>query len=373
MCKKINIALFSPNVEAYSETFIRNHKHFLSGNVFFYYGGVVPTVLEGKGRLQHSLKDDCVFFIRKLLGREIYYQALESNALVTSLKQNEIDVVYAEYGTTGAEVIGICKEAGVPLIVNFHGYDASIKKILEVYRYKYQELFQFAKAIIVVSKEMKQNLIDLGCSEQKIKYIVNAPADEFYDLQPSYSDLSFISVGRFVDKKAPYYNILAFQQVVEKYPEAKLYMIGDGPLLEVCQNLISYLKLENNIILLGVLDQSEIQRYYTQARGFVQHSITSLSGDSEGMPVAVLEASASGLPVISTIHAGIPDVIIDGETGFLVKEHDVNKMASCMIRLIEDEGLAKLMGAAGRKNIKTNFNFSMHIGAINEVVYNVLK
>lgn len=364
----MNIALFSPSQNAYSETFIQNHKNGFEGDVFFYYGGFVPTNLEGVGKLKHSRIDEAIFFVRRLIGKEINYDLLDSKTLIRSLKKNKIDVIYAEYGTTGAEVIGICKEANVPLIVNFHGADSSVKSILSDYKYKYSELFDFAKAIIVVSVDMKNRLMGIGCPENKITYIANAPSNHFFEIQPTYQEDSFVTIGRFVDKKAPYYTILAFKKVLEQFPIAKLYMIGQGPLFEVCHNIIAQDKLKDSIIMKGVQSHSDIAELYTRVKGFVQHSITSLSGDVEGMPVAVLEASAAALPVISTRHAGIPDVIIENETGFLVDEHDVESMAAYMIKILEEEGLAQKMGKAGRKNIKENFNLDMHITAINGVI-----
>ena len=101
---------------------------------------------------------------------------------------------------------------------------------------------------------------------------------------------------------------------------------------------------------------------------FVQHSITADNGDMEGTPVAVLEASAAGLPVISTFHAGIPDVIIHGETGLLVEEHDVEGMANYMIHLLENPDKAINMGAKGKTHIRDNFSLDRHLNTISELV-----
>ncbi len=123
----------------------------------------------------------------------------------------------------------------------------------------------------------------------------------------------------------------------------------------------------------GVLTPLEFQAHLKEACAFVQHSITAYDGDMEGTPVAVLEASAAGLPVISTFHAGIPDVIIDGETGLLCEEHDVDGMAKNMIKILDNFGLAKRMGAAGKKRIKENFSMEKHLGILSEVVQKAVK
>jgi glycosyltransferase involved in cell wall biosynthesis len=101
---------------------------------------------------------------------------------------------------------------------------------------------------------------------------------------------------------------------------------------------------------------------------FVQHSIIANDGDSEGTPVSVLEAQASSLPVIATIHGGIPDVVINGKTGILVKEMDIEGMAAAMIELINNKELAKQMGNLGRQRIKDNFSMETHLNKLNQCI-----
>ena len=107
---------------------------------------------------------------------------------------------------------------------------------------------------------------------------------------------------------------------------------------------------------MGAQSPEVIQEQMRSARCFVQHSIVAPSGDSEGTPVAIIEAGATGLPVISTRHAGIPDVVLEGETGFLVDEHDVKGMTEHMIRMLNDPQLAGQMGARAQDRIRTTFS-----------------
>ena len=167
--------------------------------------------------------------------------------------------------------------------------------------------------------------------------------------------------------------ILAFSKVLVKFPEAKLVIGGDGNLLEVCKNLVHYLKIRNNVLLPGALSQEEFSYYLQNSLAFVQHSITAINGDQEGTPVAILEASAAGLPVISTKHAGIPDVIIDGETGFLVEEHDVDGMAEKMIQLMENKLLAKELGVNGKERIKKYFTLEKYLQTLDELIVDVIE
>ena len=368
---KINLALISPNQNAYSETFIQNHKKHFDANVHFYYGGSLPQYLEGDSLLRLSRKETISRRIKERIFKKKMTNTDQEKALINSFRKYKIDAVYAEYGTTGAAITNICKQLNLPLIVNFHGYDASVTDILDNHKIAYLLMFEYATKVVVVSEFMYSRLLDIGCPADKLEYITYGPEDAFFDIQPNYEEISFLAVGRFVDKKAPYYTILAFEKVVEKYPNAKLYMAGNGILLNTCINLCSYLKLDNHITFLDALSHEELMQYYTKVRAFVQHSVTAKNGDMEGTPVAVLEASAAALPVISTKHAGIPDVIIDGETGFLVEEHDIDGMAENMIKIIEDADLAKKMGEAGRRNVRENFCIDKHIGKLNELIYQI--
>src|SRR5690606_25159636 len=147
---------------------------------------------------------------------------------------------------------------------------------------------------------------------------------------PQFTEKSFLSVGRFVSKKAHYLTILAFNEVLKKHPDAKLYLAGDGDLYEACINITNSLKIQNNVCFLGVIEIDQYLELLNKCYGYVQHSITALNGDKEGTPVSILEASIAGIPVISTRHSGIKDVIIEGKTGYLVDEFDINKMAESM-------------------------------------------
>jgi len=178
---------------------------------------------------------------------------------------------------------------------------------------------------------------------------------------PADAPPTFVAVGRFVDKKAPFFTLLAFSKVLDSIPQARLIMIGEGPLWEAAQQLARALSISSAVDFRGVCPHAEVAASMQQARAFVQHSIRAENGDSEGTPVVVLEAGASGLPVVSTRHAGIKDVVVHGETGFLVDEADVEGMAGYMIRLAKDPQLAGGLGSAARKRIEVEFSMEKRI------------
>ncbi len=297
---------------------------------------------------------------------------VEEQLISKSLKKNKIDVVLIEYGNHANYLLPILKKSGLPMVVHFHGYDASVKKIIEAQK-GYTALFKYASKIIVVSHDMKQKLLNLGCPIDKLCYNANAAQPKFLDIVPTFNSKQFLSIGRFTGKKAPYYTILAFKEVLQKYPEAKLIMAGDGGLHEVCENLINYFGLKNQVKLLGIISPEECYKLMETSFAYVQHSITAKSGDMEGMPISILEASAAGLPVVSTFHAGIKDVIIHGETGLLSDEHDVKTMGMHLVRLLDDPNLSQALGTTGKARITSSFSFNKHISGIQSILESVIR
>jgi len=361
------IALISPNKSAASETFIQAHKNLLNAEVKYYYGGSLPHCLEGTGPLQPTWQN---FFRRKIASRILPKPetSLQEDLLIASFKKNRVEKVYAEYGPTAVAVLNPCKKLNLPLIVNFHGYDISVRDVLRKYAKGYARMIDYAEAIVAVSRAMMGTLYELGARSEKITCTPCAPQDSFFQIQPSYSETMFVAAGRFVNKKAPHYTVLAFLEVLKKHPGARLFFAGDGPLLPACRDIVRYHGCENSIILPGAVEPQELHQQFSCARGFVQHSITAENGDMEGTPVAVLEAGAAGLPVVSTVHAGIPDVVVSGQTGLLVQEHDVDRMAEHMIRLLEDKEYAMRLGQNGREYVRNNFSMEKHIGILNALI-----
>lgn len=278
-------------------------------------------------------------------------------------------VVLAEYGPTGVRLIDACRRTGVPLVVHFHGYDASVHAVLEEHRESYPRLFAAAAAIIVVSRAMEAKLIELGAPPAKVRYCpYGVDCDFFSPGDASAAPPVALAVGRFVEKKAPHLTILAFAQAHRERATARLRMIGDGPLLGPCVDMVRAFGLEGAVTFLGQQPHHVIRDEMRAARCFVQHSLQAMNGDCEGTPNAVLEAGASGLPSVVTRHAGIPDVVRDGETAFLVDERDVDGMAAAMSRLFADRELAGRMGAAARAHMVQHYSIDDRLAALWTVI-----
>ncbi len=361
----MNIAIFTPSKNPYSETFIQAHKLYLKGNVVYYYESGWEIQVEGEPPLKRATRSIALKLSRKLLNKPHYY--LMEQAILQSLSKHKIDVVLAEYGTHAAEILPVIKRSGIPMVVHFHGYDATRTDVLQLHK-NYAELFAYASSVIAVSTKMKEMLLQIDCPPEKLVYNVYGPRPEFMEVTPEFSKKQMVALGRFTDKKAPYYTILAFAEALKKHPDARLLLGGDGKLLEVCKNLVRLKGLQDSVRFIGVISREEFIELLTQSLAFVQHSIRPVSGDMEGTPLSILESSAAGLPVIATQHAGIPDIIVHNETGLLCEEHDVKQMTANMVTLMDDKELARAMGAKGKARIKEHFTLERHINALQEIL-----
>jgi glycosyltransferase involved in cell wall biosynthesis len=288
--------------------------------------------------------------------------ALYDRTLAGKLRGLGIDVALAEYGMTGVEVLGACLAARIPLVVHFHGFDASSKPVIQRYLSGYRRMFAAASAVVAVSAPMRAQLIAWGAPEERT-HLNSYGVDEarFVGAAPADAPALFVAVGRFVEKKAPQLTLRAFGQVLRVDPSARLIMAGEGPLLDPTRRLAAELGLQESVEFPGAQHPEQISALMQRARAFVQHSVTAPDGDSEGTPVAIIEAQMSGLPVVSTRHAGIPDVVIDGETGFLVNEGDVAGMGRMMARLASQPALAARLGESARRRALAGYTLSRHL------------
>lgn len=358
------VAVVTPYEPSLSETFIRAHLERLPAKTVLI-AGRPPTV---GSRPVLSVAERAAYKMRRALLREGLGRETTA-AYVRAFRRHRVQAVLAEYGTTGVLVMDACRELGLPLIVHFHGYDASVRKVLEEYAAAYREMFRRAAAVIAVSDAMRRRLITLGAPPASIHVIpCGVDCTAFDRSDPASAPPVLLAVGRFIEKKAPHITIEAFSKAHRLVPDARLRMVGDGPLLEDCRTLAKTLGIADAVAFLGAQPHAVVQDEMRRARAFVQHSVEAINGDCEGTPVAVLEAGASGLPVVSTRHAGIPDVVVDGETGFLVDERDTDAMAARMIRLLREAQLARQFGEAARRRTQSRFSREQSDGRLWAVI-----
>jgi glycosyltransferase involved in cell wall biosynthesis len=275
---------------------------------------------------------------------------------------------------TGVSIMDACKRTKVPLIVHFHGYDAYQKNIIDSLLQSYKKLFEISSKIIAVSSDMKNQLINLGCPESKV--FVNpcgATIRSELSKQINYNLQQFIMVGRLVEKKAPFVSIIAFSRVLEKYKHAKLEIIGDGHLLDACKQLVKSLNMRNNVVFYGSQEHSFVLEKMSKSSCFIQHSVTAESGDKEGTPVGVLEAMGMGLPVVSTKHGGISDIIEHTKTGFLVNEYDLDDMVKFMLEITNNVELAKSVGTAASDTVEKKYSLNHSISRLWSIISDAIE
>jgi colanic acid/amylovoran biosynthesis glycosyltransferase len=368
----MKIAIVTPEKNALTETFIGAHISLLKGEKIVYHGGKIPLFLDSTNLfLERTYAVRFIHFVKKFFHASPLSPVQQ--VFLTSLKKSKPNVILAEYGVQGADVTPIVSALKIPLVVHFHGYDASDNSVLKSYADKYQKMFYYASAIIVVSDIMRKKLESIGCPSSKIVLSYCGPNWSFFENSPTYKSEKFLAVGRFVDKKSPHLTILAFRRVLSKYPNAKLTMIGNGPLYPVCKDLIREFHIESSVELLDAQNSDFIRKEMNDSICLVQHSRTAESGDMEGTPVVVLEAQAAALPVVATRHAGIPDVVIEEETGLLLDEGDIEAMSTSMIRILQEKGLAERLGKAARKRIQTHFTMDQHISTLQKTLENAAR
>jgi len=306
--------------------------------------------------------------VARAQGRDAEREEISSDYL-RAFRRAGCQAVLVEFGHIAAQAMDACRALDLPLIVHFHGFDVHSRSMLDRYGARYGELFDQAAALVVVSRTMEAALLGLGAPDEKTHRIpCGVDLDRFALGAPDRAPPTFLAVGRFVEKKAPQLTIAAFAAVRRRHPDARLRMIGDGKLLEACTDLAAGLGVAAAVDFLGTVPHDVVADEMSRARAFVQHSVVASDGNSEGLPCAILEASASGLPVVSTRHAGIPEIVVEEESGFLVDERDVQAMARQMERLVVDPLLAAKLGRAGRQRIEERFSIKSSIAHLWNVI-----
>jgi colanic acid/amylovoran biosynthesis glycosyltransferase len=292
-----------------------------------------------------------------------------SSVYVRAFRRARCQAVLVEFGHVAVQAMDACRRLGLPMIVHFHGYDVYSRVMLDRYGGRYGQLFQQAVALIAPSRAMREALLALGAPAEKTHYVpCGVDPERFRAGAPEQAPPTFLAVGRFVEKKAPHLTIAAFASVWHRHPETRLRMIGDGRLRGPCQDLAQGLGVGEAVAFLGWQPHDVVAEEMGRARAFVQHSLVASDGNSEATPQSIVEASATGLPVVSTRHAGIPEGVVDGETGFLVDERDVAGMARHMERLVIDPALAAELGRAGRRRVEEHFSIDSTIARLWDVI-----
>ena len=277
------------------------------------------------------------------------------------LDKKPYDIIHCHFGPNG--ILGATlKEIGVfegKLVTVFHGYD--ISSYLRKHGHAvYNSLFMKGDMFLPISERWKNRLIELGCSEQKIVvHRMGIDTGKFCYLprKPVKDDkVRLLTVARLIEKKGVQYAVQAVADVLKRYSNIEYNIVGDGPAKNTLEGLIEELNVGNNVKLLGWRHQEEIIELMKHTDVFIAPSVVGGDGDEEGIPVVLMEALAQGMPVLSTQHSGIPELVQDGESGFLVPERNVEALADKLEFLIKHPEIWSEMGRKGRKHVERYFD-----------------
>jgi len=288
------------------------------------------------------------------------------------LERERIDLIHAHFGPTACEVRATARRAKRPLIASFYGYDASVKEVVEAYRERYVRLFEDASLILVEGSAMKRRLEALGCPSSKIRIHRIGIHPSTYRFRertgPASGPVTLLMCGRMVPKKGYPIALRALDQARRRGARLALRIIGDGPERPVVEETIRGLGLQDAVRLLGSQPREVFLDEMDRADIYVQPSLTASDGDSEGgAPTTLLEAQASGLPILTTRHADIPEIVTEGGSALLSDEGDAGGLAENMAHLASDPSAWPAMGRAGRAHVQFRHDARLLAAALEDL------
>ncbi|MFZ6665195.1 glycosyltransferase family 4 protein [Peijinzhouia sedimentorum] len=265
------------------------------------------------------------------------------------------------------------REAKIPIVVIFHGHDASFHLNRKSYVRAIKTMLSHSNVFpVFVCEFLKKNLIQKDI-DLKLAHIIHCGVNtEFFKryLYPdSSSPFTFFQVSHFEKRKGIRETIEAFELLLKENPKLHVRMIlaGGGPLLDEMKSLVRQMQLQDYIDFPGWIVPSQTKVYMDHANAFVHHSLA-INNHTEGIPTAIMEAMSMEMPILSTFHAGIPELVENGVNGILVHERDISAYADSMKKIMTWGFLPK-----NRELIVKNFSHSVHLEQMNALYKTLIK
>ena len=328
--------------------------------------------LDGAVELAPAVRSNFIRrFWLKYIKREppIVYRG-EYGVLAKILERRHADVLHVYFGHTGVHLLPFLKRWPGPSVVSFHGMDVQARAHDPSYEPRLRELLQTTTLVLARSNSLLDRLRELGCPESKLRVNrTGIPMDQFAKIAriaPADGSWRFVQACRLIEKKGLDDALHAFARFVKINPTAHFTIAGEGPLLEPLTKLRDELGLANNVTFAGFLKGGALCQLYHESHLFIHPSRITEDGNQEGIPNAMLEAMATGLPVIATLHGGIPEAVRNGVTGLLVPERDVDGLFNSMLALTG--GLWPTMSEAAAADVREQFESTAQIAKL-EAVY----
>lgn len=329
-------------------------------------GGLENVAISDLGRshvLRHTILKDSLPLIRTIGGRGV-------------------EIFHAHFGVEGMYSMDAARKLEIPHVTTLHGYDVSTstralirsgKPAWMYYSALRTKLLSSDSHFICVSDHIRSRAVQLGARPEQTSVIGTGVDSSSIEFSRIPEEPTVLHVARLVEKKGTEYLISAFASVVKRVPEAKLRIVGEGPLRTALVAQVEELGLTASVSFLGMRPHSEVLQEVAAARLFCLPSVTARSGDQEGLGQVLLEAGASGRPVVATNHGGITDAIIDGETGLLVAEREVPALSEAVISLLSDAALASRMGVKARQRVVEHFDVHRQAKKVEAVYRSLLE
>lgn len=269
-----------------------------------------------------------------------------------------VDVIIAHFGPNGLKALQL-RELGItraPIVTFFHGHDLS-RWTQRHGPSGYLRLFAQGERMLSISEHGRTKLVELGCPPDKVAvHRVGVDISSLLRSPPESSDarpavFRLLSVGRLVEKKGFEFALRAVRLALVQHPDLQYDLIGDGPLRAPLEALAARLGVADRVRFHGQLAREAVESIRRQAHLVLVPSVTATDGDEEGIPVVLMEAMIAGVPVIATRHGGIPELVIDGETGLLVPERDSQALAAALTRMISDQPLRASLVRGAREQV----------------------
>ncbi len=372
----LEVAIFRHNLFRISEPFIAAQAQHLRRYRPLYVGrkrfGLPPD-----GASSLALED---LYKRFALPR-IGWQMITGNMrpYLRLMERQRPSVIHAHFGIEGVSALPLALRLEIPLVTTFHGFDATLKTHAMLgspawFRYPLlrRKLAREGDLFLCASSFIRERLLAMGFPESRTHthYIgvdcrAIRPREDFEE-RPV-----ILHVARLVEVKGTRHLLRAFATVAQRYDGVQLLIIGDGPLRRPLQALAAAAGIRDRVEFLGALPHADVLAWMRKAAMLVLPGIRTATGREEGLGMVLLEAAATGLPVIGSRVGGIPECILDGRTGFLVPERDDAALAERMGELLEDPVKRRQMGTAGRALVERRFDIERQTEAL-ESLYDSL-
>ena len=292
----------------------------------------------------------------------------EYQLLANLLERRGADLMHIYFGHTGVHLLPFIQCWAKPCIVSFHGADVMLKAEIPDYAAKLKKVFQSVPLVLARSRSLERRLIRLGCPAEKIRINrTGIPLPHFPVLRreaPVNGEWRFLQACRLIPKKGLTTCLRAFALFHRDNPRAELLIAGKGPLQPALEALAAQLGISEHVHFTGFLSQQALLELYHTSHVFLHPSEMPEDENQEGIPNSILEAMATGMPVLATRHGGIPEAVEEGRCGALVEERDYEALAAEMKNITRAPYSFAEMGVLASESVSAHFEQGSHIAQL---------